>query len=96
MGSDGASSLSPFFAKSDALLLIDRKEGIRRFLRNEQRKAETLCDMILKSGVDQLVCGFIGEPERRTLRAAGIDVRLSSCTRSVDELATCSYDLPTA
>lgn len=96
MGADGAAMLCPFFAKCDGILLIDPADGSRAFLPNDQRTGEGLCDAILNSGVNQLVCGFIGEPERRKLRAAGIDVRLGSCAWPLDKLATCFHELPRA
>jgi len=52
--------------------------------------------LILATGVDGLVCGFIGEPEIRRLRAAGIDVRLGSGRCSVEELVASFCTLPKA
>jgi predicted Fe-Mo cluster-binding NifX family protein len=96
MGSDGATTLCPFFGKCDGILLVDRGDGSHAFVPNDQRTAEALCDLIHKSGADHLVCGFIGEAEKRKLSAAGIDVRLGSCACSIDELTDGFYDLPKA
>lgn len=86
----------PFFGKCDGILVLDSDTGAREFHENPPRTPKTLCDVILASGADGLVCGFIAEPEIIRLRAAGIDVRLGSGKCSVEELAACFCDLPQA
>jgi predicted Fe-Mo cluster-binding NifX family protein len=95
---DGGSDpmLCPFFGKCDGLLLIDADSGRKKFLPNEHRTAVSFCQLVVKASPDRLICGFIGEPEKRNLQAAGIDVRLGSLTYSVDELVACFCDLPAA
>ncbi len=85
-----------FFGKCDGIIVLDTATGAREFHRNPPRTPQSLCDLILATGVDGLVCGFIGEPEIRRLRAAGIDVRLGSGRYSVDELVACFGNLPEA
>ncbi len=86
----------PFFAKCDGILVFDAATGQRAFHPNPPRTTESLCALILKSRVGGLICGFIGEPEIRSLRAAGIDVRVGSGRCSVEELVACFSDLPEA
>lgn len=88
--------LSPFFAKCDGLLLIDLDAEARTFHANARRTSRSTCDLILESGVTRLVCGFIAEPERRRLSAAGIDVRIGSCRLSVEDLVDGFAKLPQA
>jgi predicted Fe-Mo cluster-binding NifX family protein len=96
MGPESAAALCPFFGKCDGLLVIDQADNIREFYPNEGRTADSLCDLIVKSAANQLICGFIPEAAKHRLRAAGIHVRLGMCTRSVDELAQCACQLPEA
>lgn len=96
MRTDSGAALCPFFAKCSSVLVVDPGSGTRVFLSNEQRTAESLCNLILRSGTHQLICGYIGEEEKRRLRSAGIDIRLGSCSYPVDELVTCFDDLPKA
>jgi predicted Fe-Mo cluster-binding NifX family protein len=86
----------PFFGKCDGIVVLDAASGAWAFLRNPPRTPESLCDLILASGVDGLVCGFISEPAISRLHAAGIDVRWGSGSRSVDELVASFRDLPEA
>jgi predicted Fe-Mo cluster-binding NifX family protein len=86
----------PFFGKCDGIVVLDAVTGIRQFHGNPPRTPKSLCDLILASGVDGLVCGFIAEPEIVRLRTAGIDVRLGSGACSIEELAQCFCDLPPA
>lgn len=86
----------PFFGKCDGIVVIDTESGAREFHQNPPRTPATLCDLILASRVEGLVCGFIAAPEVARLRAAGIDVRVGSGSCSVDELAQCFCDLPEA
>lgn len=86
----------PFFGKCDGIVVLDINTGAREFHQNAARTAKTLSDVILVSGADGLVCGFIAEPEILRLRTAGIDVRLGSGSCTVEELATCFCDLPRA
>ena len=92
----GKTMLSPFFAKCDGILVVDLRAAKHRFHANTERTKQSTCDLILKSGVTRLVCGFISEPERDKLSAAGIDVRLGSCVCPVDDLAAGFEMLPMA
>lgn len=96
MGSNGAVTLSPFFGKCDGILLVGPDDGSCMFVPNQRRTATAVCEVIVGSGADRLVCGFIGEPERQALQAAGIDVRLGSGICAVGQLAACFDDLPKA
>lgn len=89
-------SVCPFFGKCDGIVLIDPAAGTRDFLCNGDRTNSTLCEVILGARPARLVCGFIGETDKRKLRAAGIDVRLGSCSCSVDELIESFDTLPEA
>ncbi len=88
--------LSPFFSKSDGLLLIDPVTREREFQENAQRTSDATCDLILASGTTRLVCGFVAKLDRERLTAQGIDVRLGSCARRVDALVRDFETLPAA
>lgn len=96
MGSESGPSLSPFFGKCDGVLLMDGANGSSEFHRNELKTPDAICDLLLKLVPDRVICSFIGNAEKRKLRAAGIDVRLGSCACPVDVLAACCCDLPEA
>jgi len=81
-----AHAVCPFFGKCDGVLIVDPIRDTTEFLPNERRTADTLCDLIVKSGVSRLVCGFISDTDKKRLRSAGIDVRLGSCACSVNDL----------
>lgn len=86
----------PFFGKCDGIVVIDTATGAHEFHRNPPRTPDSLCDLILASGVNGLVCGFIAEPVISRLRAAGIDIRWGSGSLAVDELVARFHDLPEA
>ena len=86
----------PFFAKCEGIMVLDTDTGVRGFHRNPPRTPQSMCDLILATGAGGLVCGFIGDSENRRLRAAGVDVRLSSGRRSIEGLVACFCDLPEA
>jgi hypothetical protein len=67
MVTNGAPALCPLFGKCDGFLVIDQDNNIREFYPNEDRTADSLCDLIVKSGAGRLVCGFIPEPAKRRL-----------------------------
>lgn len=96
MNSGAEPVLCPFFGKCDGLLVLDTASSSTEFCPNEHRTPESLCDLIVEAKPDRLVCGYIGEDEKKRLRAAGIDVRLGSCDCSIDELSACFLDLPEA
>jgi hypothetical protein len=89
-------TLCPFFAKCDGVLLLDPTGHPREFHRNERLDESSLCDLILALKPIALVCGFIGGAEKLRLHAAGIDIRLGSCSCSIDELFTGFRSLPRA
>lgn len=86
--------LCPFFAKCDGVLLVDERGRSTEFHQHNRSDAKSLCDLILALRPRALVCGFIGEAEKRRLGSAGIDVRLGSCSCSIDELVAGFRDLP--
>lgn len=86
--------LSPFFAKSDGLLLIDLATRSRIFRANVEKTGQSTCDLVLDTGIPKLICGFIADTERERLLAAGVDVRIGSCARRVSELARSFDALP--
>lgn len=89
-------ALCPFFGKCDGVILINGADGSSEFRRNEHKTADAICDLLLRLRPERVVCGYIGAAETQRLRAAGIDVRLGSCTCPIDELAACCCDLPKA
>ena len=93
---DGETALCPFFAKCDGVLVIDPHSGDQEFHARTQPRAEAMCDLILKTGAHRLVLGFVPGPAARQLRAGGVDIRLGSCARAVEELAASFDDLPAA
>jgi hypothetical protein len=88
--------LCPFFAKCDGVLMVDPTRKTEEFHRHDQSDEKSLCDLILALKPGALVCGFIGEAEKERLRAAGIDVRLGSCSCPVGELFAGFHSLPRA
>lgn len=96
MNSTTDPTLCPFFGKCDGIVIIDAASGSKVFHPNVCRTPQSLCDLIEAAEPDRVVCGYIGETEKRRLRAAGIDIRLGSCTCSIDELSACFQDLPEA
>ena len=93
----GASSvLCPFFGKCDGVLVVDPDVAVTEFYANPTRTAVAICDLIIAARPSRLICGFIGEAEKRKLRAAGIDVRLGSCVCAVEDLVASFHDLAAA
>ncbi|MBY0511990.1 MAG: NifB/NifX family molybdenum-iron cluster-binding protein [Rhodospirillaceae bacterium] len=88
--------LCPFFGKCDGLLMIHAADGETTFLSNTEHSLCGFCDLILRSKVTRLICGFVPEAERDRMRAEGIDVRVGSCARSIEELLAEFDDLPEA
>jgi predicted Fe-Mo cluster-binding NifX family protein len=96
MNSGSTSLLCPFFGKCDGVLLINAADGSREFHARDRSGAKSMCDLLLELRPGQIICGFIGRHEKQRLRAASIDVRLGSCTCSVDELISSFSTLPKA
>ena len=90
------STLCPFFGKCDGVLVFDSDTGAAEFHVNPARTAAAICDLIIAARPTRLICGFIGETEKRKLRTAGIDVRLGSCVRAVEELVASFHELAAA
>lgn len=96
MNSGSTSLLCPFFGKCDGVLLINAVDGSTGFHPRDRSGAKSMCDLLLELKPAQIICGFIGEPDKQRLRAAGVDVRLGSCSCPVDELVTSFSTLPEA
>jgi hypothetical protein len=88
--------LCPFFSKCDGVLLLDQKGRQTGFHQCSRSDAESLCDLILALNPQALVCGFIAEAEKQKLGQAGVDVRLGSCSCSIEELFAGFHNLPRA
>jgi hypothetical protein len=93
---DGKATLCPFFAQCDGVLVFDPESGRSEFLPKARRTGDAMCEQILATGVRRLVLGFIPGLAAQRLRAAGIDIRLGSCTCAVEELAASFDRLPAA
>ena len=93
-GSD--SLLCPFFDKCDGILLFNAVDGSKEFHPYDRSSAKPAYKLILKLQPRHLICGFIGGSEKKILSAAGIDIRLGSCSCSVDELVNSFSTLPKA
>jgi predicted Fe-Mo cluster-binding NifX family protein len=96
MNSQAGPTLRPFFGKCDGVLIVDGTANAIVFHPNPDRTAESLCELLLKIKPERLICGFVGAPELKKLRAAGTDVRLGSCIRTIVELIGSFHDLPRA
>jgi predicted Fe-Mo cluster-binding NifX family protein len=96
MKSETSHALCPFFGKCDGIWIVDADSGATEFHANPQRTPAALCDLILSARPARLICGFIGDAEKRRLRAAGIDVRLGSCVSTVEDLVASFQDLAAA
>ncbi len=88
--------LCPFFGWCDGVLVLDTEGGASEFYANPARTAGAICKLIVAARPDRLICGFIGEAEKRILRAAGIDVRLGSCACAVEEFVAAFDELAAA
>lgn len=88
--------LCPFFGKCDGILIFDSESGSRQFRPSTARSPECVCELIVEARPHRLICGYIGEAEKRKLRALGIDVRLGACNCPLDELAATFCNLPEA
>ena len=88
--------LCPFFDKCEGVLMHNSEDGSQEFHPRDRSGAKSMCDLLLTLNPAKLICGFIDEPEKQRLRTAGIDVRLGSCSCSVDELLTSFSSLPAA
>ena len=96
MNSESISLLSPFFGRCDGILLINVADCSKEFHPRDRSGAKSICDLLLELKPSRIICAYIAEPERQRLRAAGIDVRLGSCSCPVDELVTSFSTLPPA
>lgn len=88
--------LCPFFAKCDGVLLIDSSQGSSEFYRWDLHDGTPVSNFLLRLKPARLICGFIDEATKRRLRAAGIDIRLGSCSCSIAELVAQFSHLPRA
>ena len=88
--------LSPFFGKARWILVVDPATGRKSYFRNRGWTSEWACATVLAYAVDGLVCAYIDSAALRRLTEAGIDVRLASCARPVNELVAAFAQLPPA
>lgn len=88
--------LSPFFGKSDGLLLVEPESGKRRFESNSERTSDSLCALAIAQNVSRLICPFIGPAHKARLADTGMDIRLGSGALCVDELVAQFSTLPKA
>lgn len=86
--------LSPFFSKSEGVVVVDLTTNKRRFYSNPNRTAEATRDLILATGAKKLVCGYIGLGDHDALAAAGIDIRIGSCVQPMTVFISSFSTLP--
>lgn len=86
--------LSPFFAKSDGILLVAPGGAEPTYLAAEMRNSASLCRLLTKTCAKRLVCGFITGQARNSLLFAGFDVRIGSCASPIQSLLADYDDLP--
>lgn len=96
MNTASGPALCPFFAKCDGVMVFDSAGGAMIFYPNRGQTADSMCSLLLEIQPDRVISGFVGAPERTRLCAAGINVRLGSCARSVAELVGDFQDLAVA
>ncbi|MDE2135687.1 MAG: hypothetical protein KGJ49_13955 [Alphaproteobacteria bacterium] len=86
--------MSPFFAKSDGVLLVDPgKTPV--YVANDIHDLETLCRLVRDADARRLICGFIPHDACASLQSAGVDVRFGSCAVSIECLLAGFAALPT-
>lgn len=95
MNSGATVLLCPFFDKCDCVLLI-AEDGSQELHARDRSARQSTCDLLLAIEPARVICGYIGEPDKQRLHAAGIDVRLGSCACPVDELIATFPSLPAA
>jgi hypothetical protein len=96
MNSGSTLLLCPFFEKCDGVLLLDAADGSQRFHPRDRSGEKSMCDLLLELKPARIICGFVGGPEKQRIRAAGIDVRLGSCSCPIGELVSSFPSLPPA
>jgi predicted Fe-Mo cluster-binding NifX family protein len=96
MNTGSKSVLCPFFNKCDGVLLINAAGDSKDFHLHDCYGEKSLCELIIDLKPERVICGFIDQPEKQCLRAAGFDVRLGSCSCSIDELVASYSSLPKA
>lgn len=88
--------LSPFSCNSDRILLIVGGQAPVQFYRPVPHDGTSLSDAILRLKPGRLICGFVDEAAKKKLNAAGVDVRLGSCSCSIAKLVADFNNLPPA
>lgn len=96
MATDSEPILCPFFTNCDGVLIVDPESKRREFHHNGAGSIDHLCSIVVDAKAERLVCGFIGKEATKKLRAAGIDVRLGSCSCAIDDLVADFDALPIA
>ena len=88
--------LSPFFDKCEGVLVLDPAHPSTEFHPRDRTGKQSTCDLLVQLRPDYIICGYVGEAEKRRFNGCGIDVRLGSCTRPIGELAMEVRTLPEA
>ena len=86
--------LSPFFAKSDGVLVIDRQNGRHVYHENGEHSGNRICEIVARTGSTRVVLGFVGHADTIALRENGVELRLGCCTCDLSELAASFDNLP--
>lgn len=94
--SESGPKLCPFFARCDGLVVFSADAPTEILSADPSSSPSSMCELIEKSGVQRLICGFIAEPCRTRLRARGVDIRLGSCRETIAVLAARFDTLPAA
>ncbi len=86
--------LSPFFARARWVGVFDVSSNQQHFLRNVERTADHVVDLICRSQPQTVIIGFVDDASAARLAAAGIELRWGPCSVPASALICQAPRLP--